>query len=201
MIILFVSSREELVFQSLPQGNAVSEAKMDEIKQEISFAQEKNLDKKSYIISMPNDIGYEYLKDELSAEDTASITEISESRNILALELTAETSDLLDESANQAGDSREYGNGIVDLGYALKHYDEYAGNYTANQENTFENHSVLNTEDDVEYVKGMWGKDKHEELVNSAGVIYFTSEQMTLLNASARFSDENLLNLLAKGEL
>lgn len=57
--------------------------------------QEKNQDKKSYIISMPNDIGYEYLKDELSAEGTAGITEISESRNILALELTAETSELL----------------------------------------------------------------------------------------------------------
>lgn len=45
----------------IPKGNAVSEAKTDEIKKEISFAleknQEKNQDRKSYIISMTNDIG------------------------------------------------------------------------------------------------------------------------------------------------
>lgn len=103
---------------------------------------------------------------------------------------------LLDESANQAGDSREYGNGIVDLGYALEHYEEYAGNYTANQENTFENHSVLDTEDDLEYVEGMWSGDKHEGQVSSEACIYFTSEQMTLLKASARYSDDELSDYL-----
>jgi len=99
---------------------------------------------------------------------------------------------LLDESANQTGDSQEFGNGIVDLGYALEHYDEYARNYTANQENTFENYSVLNTEDDIEYVEGMWGKEKHEEQATQEGCIYFSSEQMTLLKASAKYSDVEL---------
>ena len=68
----------------------------------------------------------------------------------------------------------------MDLGYALEHYEEYAGNYTANQESSFENHSVLHTEDDLEYVEGMWAPDRHEEQTGSIGNSYLNSNEVML---------------------
>ena len=90
---------------------------------------------------------------------------------------------LLAQTANELGDAEEYGNGLIDLEYALSHYDEFASNYeevakkveeavqtqvdevATEEENVAvveerlvqENNGAVETFEDVDYVEGRWG--------------------------------------------
>ncbi|HIS60824.1 MAG TPA: S8 family peptidase, partial [Candidatus Scybalomonas excrementigallinarum] len=84
---------------------------------------------------------------------------------------------LLATSANQYGEREEYGYGLVDLKYALKQYKKLKKIYDKNQpivlkeeeteETMLANESEIVVFQDVDYVKGSWKKEKHEEVVGS----------------------------------
>jgi len=82
---------------------------------------------------------------------------------------------LLDFSANEYGDSIEYGYGLIDLENALNQYDKFKGVY-ANTSSTLqsaidesvENNILLNNTnniivfDNVDYVEGSWATTRHQ---------------------------------------
>lgn len=81
---------------------------------------------------------------------------------------------LLSDSAKKLGNSKYYGSGLVDIKYALKHYNKYADRYSqipcetgeAVEEVYPENDSAVKTFDDVELVEGRWNSVAHEGLVD-----------------------------------
>lgn len=90
---------------------------------------------------------------------------------------------LLDLSANLYGNSNEYGNGLVDLNYAMQLYDEFRAVYvdeaSANskieeakkQGGLADNKNEIIGFQDVDYVKGSWTGNLHEELVQSSNIL------------------------------
>lgn len=84
--------------------------------------------------------------------------------------------DLLSDSAKKMGDSKLYGNGLIDIKYALEYYDEYANSYSQIDCETGEsvievypeNDTAVKTFDDVQLVEGRWDSDGHKDLVDDA---------------------------------
>jgi minor extracellular protease Epr len=81
---------------------------------------------------------------------------------------------LVDYSANLYGDSKLYGNGLVDLDYALKIYDDFSQIYTQDNfitdiSNAEEAGIISNnsSEIDIRNVVGNWEYDGHRYLVSS----------------------------------
>ncbi len=79
---------------------------------------------------------------------------------------------LMNASANQYGDTSEYGNGLVDYEQAVKVYDEFAENYEPantveeNKEAVGENLSPVEQFTDVDYVNGSWELADHKTCVS-----------------------------------
>ena len=91
---------------------------------------------------------------------------------------------LLMASANAYGEADEYGAGLIDVGYALKHYDSFKKQYkekkvmdTAIPENDAKVPVFQNTG----CVKGCWSRDNHEALVKSS---------TKYVKKGARFNDD-----------
>lgn len=80
--------------------------------------------------------------------------------------------EVLNKSANSLGEHNEYGNGIVDMGYALEIYEDVKENYESNEVvNVIEtNESVIEVYDSGE-VKRSWSQAQHEDMAKSAGAI------------------------------
>lgn len=122
--------------------------------------------------------------------------------------------DLLNYSANLYGSQSEYGNGVLDLSYALeinddfkKLYNKYIDREEKNQKqkekqkNKFwgkvlkeipENEKAVEIFTGIEIVEGMWGKNDHMGLVNFAGQatgLSFTQEQMKILLYACKYPD------------
>ncbi len=99
---------------------------------------------------------------------------------------------LINESANYLGDESVYGNGMVDLSYALEIYDEFAETYIAEIKgedlNLFENDNEIENFSDVEYVEGLWLKSDHENMVSSYSY-YLNSNQLYWVKYGAVYSD------------
>lgn len=82
--------------------------------------------------------------------------------------------DLLSDSAKRIGDRKSYGNGLVDIKYALEYYDEYANSYSQIDCETGEsvievypeNDTDVKTFDDVQLVEGRWNDKGHKDLVD-----------------------------------
>ncbi len=95
---------------------------------------------------------------------------------------------LLNESANLYGQTDEYGNGLVDAEYALRHYDEYKSKYKENMKEDSgkakqlipENLSEIETFEDTGCVGGSWLGDDHAGMIDSAKFC---------VRAGARFPD------------
>lgn len=95
---------------------------------------------------------------------------------------------LMNVSANQYGDTKEYGNGLVDYEQAEKVYDEFAKNYEPgntveeNKEAVGENDSSVEQFTDVNYVNGSWTLADHQscvtEATNGKGIAQATIEAM-----------------------
>lgn len=121
---------------------------------------------------------------------------------------------LLNYSANLYGDSNAYGNGVVDLEYAIeindkfqKLYEKYMKKVSKNknekvkQKDKFwgevlktipENEKAVETFTEVEVVEGMWATEEHRyfgEVVEGT-TIYFTSDQMRILTYALDYPDE-----------
>ena len=80
--------------------------------------------------------------------------------------------EVLNKSANSLGEHNEYGNGIVDMEYALEIYEDVKENYESNEVvNVIEtNESVIEVYDSGE-VKRSWSQAQHEDMAKSAGAI------------------------------
>ena len=101
---------------------------------------------------------------------------------------------LINESANYLGDESIYGNGLVDLSYALEIYDEFANSYVPNVQkyemNLFENDSEVESYSDVDYVEGLWYPSYHEELaLYGANYYSLNSDQLFLVKRGATWPD------------
>ena len=133
---------------------------------------------------------------------------------------------LLAQTANELGDTEEYGNGLIDLEYALEQYDEFAEKYKEPEKditseeiltiiedksmsdmelnNIFliikddeqlikENTMVVETYEDVDYVKGRWeGKNGHMILVSNAISEYdieMSEEEIAIFKLGAVYPD------------
>lgn len=101
---------------------------------------------------------------------------------------------VLAASAKKIGDSKLYGNGLVDLRYALQHYDEYtdvklqiACETEEIEEGIYsENDTAVKTFDDVELVEGRWSSVGHEGLVDYANAykdmeVGFTTDELLII--------------------
>lgn len=87
---------------------------------------------------------------------------------------------LMDYSANLYGDPLEYGDGLIDLAYALSVYDEFKSIYNQNNdinssiEVAEENNIILSNTNpvtvfnDVDYVEGSWIGTDHEYTITNA---------------------------------
>ncbi|MBR1692198.1 MAG: S8 family serine peptidase [Lachnospiraceae bacterium] len=84
---------------------------------------------------------------------------------------------LLKESANDLGDENAYGSGLIDLQFALEHYDQYATAYEERQDTVAEtqtdvqllseeNRAPIETHEEVDYVEGRWKANEHRELIS-----------------------------------
>ena len=101
---------------------------------------------------------------------------------------------LICASARPVGDAQEYGNGVVDLAYALENYDEAWEAYQAGGHDELSVDEVIETNDgelecfdDVNVVEGRWFADKHESMADQASGISGTS--LTMLKKGARLPD------------
>lgn len=103
---------------------------------------------------------------------------------------------LLTESAKYIGDKSEYGYGIVDVSYAVEHYDEYAQSYTGtnieNSGNLLYNNDELETYSDSE-VKALWSGANHSAALNSTT---YSSDKKTLLKYAVKMSDDVLRGII-----
>lgn len=99
---------------------------------------------------------------------------------------------LLSASARNLGKSNLYGNGLVDMKYALRHYDEYADYYESTVCETEKiekvNYPINNTDvktfDDVQMIEGRWDSNGHKNIVdfaNPVGHNSFTSDEMLII--------------------
>ena len=63
---------------------------------------------------------------------------------------------LLNASARELGDTNMYGNGLLDVSYALEMYNTFEKEYDSKKETTLDNNSIVEEYTDVSYVEGSW---------------------------------------------
>ena len=107
---------------------------------------------------------------------------------------------LIDYSANLYGDSNEYGNGLVDMKFALEQYDNFAQIYDEasknNVETTYteldENISDIISFDDVEYVNGTWSQANHRVTVdNAVSLTTLSSAEVSIIKMGTVWNDQD----------
>lgn len=111
---------------------------------------------------------------------------------------------LICASAKPTGDREKYGAGIVDLQYALDHYDEAWENYCQTSHSDSKEEAVLieeNTEDlecfdNVNTVEGRWGAAAHQEC---AGAGSLSGTDLKVLKVGAVLQDKSYTGLNGKG--
>ncbi|MCR5609739.1 MAG: S8 family peptidase, partial [Lachnospiraceae bacterium] len=102
---------------------------------------------------------------------------------------------LIDVSANEVGKFDEYGNGIVDISYALEIYDDFSekfeeGNKFVNEEVDYE---ITGNENEVyeyknDYVEGKWTESTHNKLIDEKD-IYLNTNQIWVLKRASELAD------------
>ena len=78
--------------------------------------------------------------------------------------------ELLTASANAYGKANEYGAGLIDISYALEHYDSFKEQYKGKKnpdDEIPENEAKIPVFRDTGCVKGSWSVNNHENLVKS----------------------------------
>lgn len=76
-------------------------------------------------------------------------------------------SGLLCESANNYGESEEYGSGLLDVNYALENYESFRRNYKKKRNSIKSNENRVMIFKNTGCVEGCWSVGNHENLVNS----------------------------------
>ncbi|WP_310601881.1 S8 family peptidase, partial [Anaerosporobacter sp.] len=107
---------------------------------------------------------------------------------------------LINYSANLYGDKNEYGNGLVDLNFALEQYDAFKELYTEIEttetiiptDELEDNETIIPIFEDVDYVTGTWTQKTHETIVDNTTSSYvLTSTQLKLLKLGAIWQDQD----------
>uniref|UniRef100_UPI00286EEE26 S8 family serine peptidase n=1 Tax=Anaerosporobacter sp. TaxID=1872529 RepID=UPI00286EEE26 len=108
---------------------------------------------------------------------------------------------LINYSANLYGDKNEYGNGLVDLNFALEQYDAFKELYTetATTETIIPTDELENNEtiipifEDVDYVTGTWSQDTHKGIASDATLIYktLTDSDIAIIKLGAIWQDQD----------
>lgn len=89
---------------------------------------------------------------------------------------------LLNFSANKYGDETKYGNGLLDVEYALEKYDEFRKEYKkADTVEMEENEREILSFEDTGCVEGSWTKNQHVDLMPSAN---------SIIKKGTRFNDD-----------
>ena len=91
--------------------------------------------------------------------------------------------ELLQASANAYGEADEYGAGLVDVSYALEHYDTFKRQYEKRDKNTGipDNATKVSVFKNTGCVEGCWSRDNHEKLVKGSS---------EFVKKGARFNDD-----------
>lgn len=93
---------------------------------------------------------------------------------------------VLTESANCYGEHEKYGNGLLDVEYAVKNYGTMKKQYKKSKDvaalDIPENIGKITTFDETNCVEGNWSRENHQKLVPS---------KYTIVKKGARFPDEN----------
>lgn len=93
---------------------------------------------------------------------------------------------VLTESANCYGEHEKYGNGLLDVEYAVKNYGTMKKQYKKSKDvaalDIPENIGKITTFDETNCVEGNWSGENHQKLVPS---------KYTIVKKGARFPDEN----------
>lgn len=93
--------------------------------------------------------------------------------------------DLLCASANSYGSPEEYGNGLIDLEYALKQYGSFKKNYKKGiTGENIHNKKPVTVFEDTGCVKGCWATKDHEKMIKDDDKKYLKDLKM-----GARFPD------------
>ena len=111
---------------------------------------------------------------------------------------------LLAYSSNLYGLQRDYGYGLVDLTFALDHYDEFKEKYKETQktsttmslEGLKQNTAGIETYDENNFVTGTWTGTHHQTIADyGASGCGLTSNQLTVLKTGAVWSDREASGL------
>lgn len=101
---------------------------------------------------------------------------------------------VLAESSRSLGEDNKFGNGLIDVKYALEHYKQYEENYRENAVETMsteivndlENREAVKVFDEVALVEGQWSSEGHQKLIDDANglpglEVGFTSDEMVII--------------------
>lgn len=94
---------------------------------------------------------------------------------------------LLNQSAKKLGCQNEYGNGLVNIKYAIKNYRKYEKNYRETMSGGEEeiipaNEEAVETFDEVDLVEGRWSTTGHKSLIDGANAdVGFTYNEMLII--------------------
>lgn len=81
---------------------------------------------------------------------------------------------ILCQSAKKLGDNKKFGNGLIDIKFAMNNYDKFEKNYqlaiceSQEIEDSIDNDEVVKTFDDVQLVEGRWGPGAHLTIIDDA---------------------------------
>ena len=80
---------------------------------------------------------------------------------------------LLTASANETGNTSDYGNGIIDLDYALSIYDDYKNLYSSDENisniNLFDNKNEVPVYDES-IIEASWSINNHKDAIDNNGL-------------------------------
>ncbi len=102
---------------------------------------------------------------------------------------------LLNASARELGDADMYGNGLLDVSYALKMYDTFEKEYNSKKEPILDNDSTVEEYTDVSYVEGSWVQNAnmtgdHSDIFDSqAKGAVLTADDIKLIKWGMTYAD------------
>ncbi len=95
----------------------------------------------------------------------------------------------LDKCANKYSSKKEYGNGLIDVEYAMKKYDKWKKAYlkgkTIKTEGESENTESVVSFEENEYVEGSWGMDAHDGCISGQ----LSSMEVAIMKTGAVYPD------------
>ena len=96
---------------------------------------------------------------------------------------------LLTASANETGNTSDYGNGIIDLDYALSIYDDYKNLYSSDENisniNLFDNKNEVPVYDES-IIEASWSINNHKDAIDNNGL---SAEAARIIKLGVAFPD------------